>query len=146
MSKTFKRVLLTLTMAVASLVTTGTVQAQDFKVIVNSANATASLSASDASKIFLKESTKFPGGSSATPVDQGKASPIRAAFSKAVIGRSVGAVETYWQQQIFSGKEVPPATRSSDDDIVAFVKANPSAIGYVSASVSTVGVKVVDVK
>ena len=146
MSKTFTRVLVTLTMAVASLVTTGTVQAQDFKVIVNSANATASLSVGEAAKIFLKESAKFPGGSAATPVDQGKSSPVRTAFSKAVIGRSVGAVETYWQQQIFSGKEVPPAAKSSDDDVVAFVKANPGAIGYVSAGASTAGVKVIDVK
>ena len=70
----------------------------------------------------------------------------RAAFSEAVIGRSVGAIEIYWQQQIFSGKEVPPATKSSDDDMVAFVKSNPGAIGYVSGGASTAGVKVVEVK
>lgn len=146
MSKTLTRILLTVTMVVASLVSVRTMHAQDFKVIVNSANATASLSAAEASKIFLKESAKFPGGSAATPVDQGKASPTRAAFSKSVIGRTVAAVETYWQQQIFSGKEVPPATKSSDDEVVAFVKANPGAIGYVSGGASTAGVKVVDVK
>ena len=146
MSKTYTRILLTVTMVVASLLSVRTMHAQDFKVIVNSANATASLSASDASKIFLKESAKFPGGVAATPVDLGKASPARAAFSKAVIGRSVGAIEIYWQQQIFSGKEVPPSTKSSDDDMVAFVKSNPSAIGYVSGGASTAGVKVVDVK
>lgn len=83
--------------------------AQDFKVIVNSANSTSDLPAAVAAKIFLKETTKFPNGSAATPVDQGKASPVRAAFSKSVIGRPVSAVESYWQQQIFSGKEVPPA-------------------------------------
>lgn len=120
--------------------------AQDFKVIVNSANATTDLPAAVVSKIFLKEAAKFPNGSAATPVDQGKASPVRASFSKAVIGRPVAAVETYWQQQIFSGKEVPPAAKSSDDDVVAFVKANPGAIGYVSAGASTAGVKVIDVK
>lgn len=146
MLKTFSRVLATLTIAVASFVAAPTAQAQDFKVIVNSANATASLSSSEASKIFLKESAKFPGGSAATPVDQGKSSPVRAAFTKSVIGRSVGAVETYWQQQIFSGKEVPPAAKSSDDDVIAFVKSNPGGIGYVSAGASTAGVKVVDVK
>lgn len=120
--------------------------AQDFKVIVNSANSTSDLSAAVAAKIFLKETTKFPNGSAATPVDQGKASPVRAAFSKSVIGRPVSAVESYWQQQIFSGKEVPPAAKSSDDDVVAFVKGNPGAIGYVSAGASTAGVKVIDVK
>ncbi len=120
--------------------------AQDFKVIVNSANSTSDLTAAVAVKIFLKETTKFPNGSAATPVDQGKSSPVRAAFSKSVIGRPVSAVESYWQQQIFSGKEVPPAAKSSDDDVVAFVKGNPGAIGYVSAAASTAGVKVIDVK
>jgi ABC-type phosphate transport system substrate-binding protein len=33
-----------------------------------------------------------------------------------------------------------------DDDVVAFVKGNPGAIGYVSAGASTAGVKVIDVK
>ncbi len=146
MTKTLTRILLTVTMVVASLVSVRTMHAQDFKVIVNSANAMGSLSASEASKIFLKESAKFPGGGAATPVDLGKSNPARAAFSKAVIGRTVGAIETYWQQQIFSGKEVPPATKSSDDEVVAFVKANPGAIGYVSSGASTAGVKVVDVK
>jgi ABC-type phosphate transport system substrate-binding protein len=120
--------------------------AQEFKVIVNSANATTELPAAAVSKIFLKEAAKFPNGSAAVPVDQGKASPVRAAFTKAVIGRAVSAVETYWQQQIFSGKEVPPASKPSDDEVIAFVKANPGAIGYVSAAASTAGVKVVEIK
>ena len=45
-----------------------------------------------------------------------------------------------------SGKEVPPATKASDDDVIAFVKATPGGIGYVSAGASTAGVKVIDVK
>ena len=123
-----------------------TAEAQDFKVIVNSANSTSDLPASVAAKIFLKETAKFPNGTGATPVDLGKGSATRAAFSKAVIGRAVSAVESHWQQQIFSGKEVPPATKASDDDVIAFVKATPGGIGYVSAGASTAGVKVIDVK
>jgi ABC-type phosphate transport system substrate-binding protein len=120
--------------------------AQDFKVIVNSANATEELTADQAAKIFLKQATKFPAGAAATPVDQAKGAAVRAAFSKAVLGKSVAAVETYWQQQIFSGKDVPPATKASDDDIVAFVKGNAGAIGYVSAGTAVAGVKVVSIK
>jgi ABC-type phosphate transport system substrate-binding protein len=120
--------------------------AQDFKVIVNSANSTTDLPADVTAKLFLKQSTKFPNGTAAQPVDQAKTSPVRAAFSKTVLGRAVSAVESYWQQQIFSGKDVPPPAKSSDEDVVAFVKATPGAIGYVSAGASTGGVKVVDVK
>ncbi|AMW06508.1 hypothetical protein GEMMAAP_02945 [Gemmatimonas phototrophica] len=120
--------------------------AQDFKVIVNSANSTTDLPADVTAKLFLKQTTKFPNGTAAQPVDQAKTSPVRATFSKTVLGRAVSAVESYWQQQIFSGKDVPPPAKASDDDVVAYVKATPGAIGYVSAGASTAGVKVVDVK
>lgn len=132
--------------AVALCLAAAPAAAQDFKVIVNSANAASELPAATVSRIFLKEADKFPDGSAAVPVDQGKTTPVRAAFTKAVIGRAVSAVETFWQQQIFSGKEVPPATKPSDDEVIAFVKANPGAIGYVSAGASTAGVKVIAVK
>lgn len=146
MLKTLARVVAVLTIAVASLGTARTVQAQEYKVIVNSANSTTEIPAAVAGKIFLKETTKFPNGTSASPVDLSKSSAVRAAFSKAVIGRPVSAVESYWQQQIFSGKDVPPSTKASDDEVIAYVKATPGAIGYVSAGASTAGVKVVDVK
>jgi ABC-type phosphate transport system substrate-binding protein len=120
--------------------------AQDFKVIVNSANSTSDLTTEQAAKLFLKQSTKFPNGTAAQPVDLAKASSVRAAFSKAVLGRPVSAVESYWQQQIFSGKDVPPSAKGSDDEVIAFVKSTPGAIGYVSGGASTAGVKVIDVK
>lgn len=132
--------------AASALLAAVPAQAQDFKVIVNSANTSADLSPATLTKLFLKEAGSFPNGAAASPVDLGKDSPVRNAFSKKVLGRSSAAVETYWQQQIFSGKEVPPPRKASDDEVVAFVKANPGAIGYVSAGASTAGVKVVDVR
>jgi ABC-type phosphate transport system substrate-binding protein len=132
--------------AIAVLASATPALAQDFKVIVNSANSTTDLPADVAAKLFLKQTAKFPNGTAAQPVDQGKSSAVRAAFSKAVLNRAVAAVETYWQQQIFSGKEVPPPAKASDDEVLAFVKANPGAIGYVSGGASTAGVKVVDIK
>lgn len=142
-----KTIFKTVAMAcVALVVSAAPVMAQEFKVIVNSANATSDLTADIATKLFLKQTTKFPNGTPATPVDLGKSSAVRATFSKAVLGRPVSAIEAYWQQQIFSGKDVPPAAKASDDEVIAFVKANPGAIGYVSAGASTAGVKVVDVK
>ncbi len=143
MTRFFKTVAFALVAVVAAAVPA---KAQDFKVIVNSANSTSDLSADVAAKLFLKQTPKFPNGTAAQPVDLSKSSPVRAAFSKAVLSRPVPAVETYWQQQIFSGKDVPPAAKASDDDVIAFVKANPGAIGYVSAGASTAGVKVIDVK
>jgi ABC-type phosphate transport system substrate-binding protein len=123
-----------------------TARAQDYKVIVNSANSASELSADAVAKIFLKTVSKFPDGSAASPVEPAKGSPARAAFAKAVLGKSVQALDTYWQQQIFAGKDVPPPNKASDDDVVAFVKGNPGGIGVVSGAAAAAGVKVVTVK
>lgn len=122
------------------------VAAQGFKIIAHSDVTVGELSAAAASNLFLKKDRKFPGGGEANPADLSASSPVRDAFSKAVHGRSTSAVVTYWQQQVFSGKDTPPATKPSDDAMVAFVKATPGAIGYVSEGASADGVKVVKIK
>ena len=100
--------------------------AQGFVLVVNEAGPQA-LAKDDVAKIFLKKSNLL------VPVDQTKDSKARIAFSKAILGRPVSAIASYWQQQIFSGGEAPPSEKGSDADVLAYVKANPKAIGYVSA-------------
>ena len=126
--------------------TSRTLAAQDFKVVVNSGVAVSDISAGEAAKIFLKQSSKFSNGTAAAPVYQAKAAAPRIAFDKSVLGKTVAAVETFWQQQIFSGKDVPPPAKASDDEVIAFVKATPGGIGYVSADAAVAGVKVIAVK
>ncbi len=99
--------------------------AQSFLVVVNDAGP-ASLSRDQVSRIFLKKVKEL------TPVDQEKDSKTRAAFSKSVLGRPIVAIVSYWQQQIFSGGDSPPVEKASDDDVLAFVRGNPKAIGYVA--------------
>jgi ABC-type phosphate transport system substrate-binding protein len=120
--------------------------AQAFKVIAHESVTDAELPKDVVTKIFLKQAPKFPSGVAAKPVDLKKENPVRAEFSTAVLGRAVGAVETYWQQQIFAGKDVPPPSKATDDEVIAFVRATPGAIGYVSAGAATSGVKVITVK
>jgi len=142
-----RSVLLTACCVMALAMTTTAAYAQDaVKVIVNSSNPIAEMSAADVSNLFLKKIKKFPGGDAASPIDHAKGSAVRAAFAKAIHGRSVSAVDTYWQQQIFGGGESPPPIKNSDDEIVAFVKATPGGVGYVSSGASVGGVKVVTVK
>ena len=102
-------------------------------VIVNDANSVSALTTEELSKIFFKKAQRWPNGNDVVPVDLPESAPVREAFSTAVHGKSVGAVRAYWQQQIFSGRAVPPAERPSDEQVVAFVRATPGAIGYVSA-------------
>ncbi|MFI5182916.1 MAG: phosphate ABC transporter substrate-binding protein, partial [Vicinamibacteria bacterium] len=73
-------------------------------------------------------------------------SRVRAAFSKGVHGRSVDAVQNYWQQQIFSGRDEPPRVKTSDAEVMTFVQSNPGGIGYVSDTATLIdGVKFLDV-
>lgn len=119
--------------------------AQDFQVVANPSVSVAAVSASELSDVFLKKAQKV-GGAAVSPVDQGKASPLRAAFAKKVHGRPATAIDAFWQQQIFSGGDSPPPTKASDDEVVAWVKATPGGIGYISAGAAPAGVKVVAVK
>jgi ABC-type phosphate transport system substrate-binding protein len=122
-------------------------QAQGFTLIVNVANPVASLSKDEVSSLFLKHTVKWSDGRSVAAVDQDKNSKTRDAFTKAVHGRSVGAVYSYWQQQVFGGKDVPPVEKPGDADVLAFVRSNANAIGYI-ASGTTLGenVKAVPIK
>jgi ABC-type phosphate transport system substrate-binding protein len=124
-----------------------TLRAQDaeFKVVVNPSVSVSEISAAELSKIFLKQGT-YPGGSAAAPIEPAKGNPVRASFAKKVHGRATNAIEAYWQNQVFSGGESPPPTKSSDEDIIAAVKSTAGGIGYVSAGSSTAGVKVVAIK
>ena len=66
-------------------------------------------------------------------------------FTKKIHGKSISAINAYWQKKIFTGKGVPPIEQSSEKDVIEFVKNNPGAIGYVSANTNTSGVKVLKV-
>lgn len=111
--------------ALALLAPTHRASAQGYVVVVNEAGP-AALSKDDVSRIFLKKNNKL------TPVDQDKESKVRSSFSKSVLGRPLSAIISYWQQQIFSGGDSPPIEKASDADVLAFVRGNPRAIGYVS--------------
>ena len=124
--------LLGLVVLTASAGWTAPAAGPSYRVVVNSANAASSMSREDVAKLFLKKTTSWPGGQAVMPVDQGKDSAVRKAFSQGVLNKDVSSVESYWQQQIFSGRAVPPTEKGNDADVLAFVRANPGAVGYVS--------------
>ncbi len=119
-------------------------QAKSYKVIVNPSNPVSSMSREDLSRIFLKKSTRFSDGHGASPVDLPVNSSTRESFSKDVHGKSSSAVDAYWQQLIFSGRDIPPAQKS-ESGALEFVRSNENAIGYVSAGADTAGLKVISV-
>jgi TonB family protein len=112
---------------------------QGFVIVVNVGNADADLTVDQLSRMFQKKTTRWPSGGSVVPVDLPEHSPVREAFTQAIHGRTVTAIKAYWQSQIFSGRRVPPVEEATDADVLAFVGAEPNAIGYVSASVTLPG-------
>jgi ABC-type phosphate transport system substrate-binding protein len=121
-----------------------------FKVVVASTNPVAALDRGDLAKMFLKNVTRWKDGKEIVPVDQSGRSEVRTEFTKDVLEKAgmsrISAVESYWQQQIYSGRGVPPPVKAGDAEVLAFVAANPGSIGYVSATADTTGVKVVEVR
>ena len=118
--------------------------AQDsgFLIVVNTGNEIEAMEKDQISKIFLKKITKWANGSRVEPVDLDSQSPVREAFSRDVHGRSVSSIKNYWQRQIFSGRDTPPAELESDAKVIQFVSSHPGAIGYVSTSANVGNVKV----
>ena len=97
------------------------------------------------SALFLGEVTKWPDGTRVLPVDAAQGSTLRESFSRSVHGRGAAAIKNYWLQQIFSGRGLPPPERPDDEGVLAYVRNNPGAVGYVSADRPTEGVSVLEI-
>jgi ABC-type phosphate transport system substrate-binding protein len=114
-----------------------------FQVIVHPSNPATSVARRQVSDMFLKKLTRWPGGAHVEPVEPSKWSKTRAYFLSDVMdGKSALALEAFWQKRVFSGRDTPPLEKASEEEVVAFVRANPGAIGYVGAGVALTGVKV----
>jgi ABC-type phosphate transport system substrate-binding protein len=105
-----------------------------FLVIVHPSNQQTSITREQLMQAFFKRSTRWKTGEPIRPVDLRPDSPARYAFSDQVLKRSVASVRTYWQQRIFSGRELPPPELENDAEVLQFVQLSPGSIGYVSAN------------
>jgi len=113
----------------------------EFRVIVHPSSPLRSADRGLVADAFLKKVTRWGNGEPIRPVDLHADNRARRRFSEAVLKRSVGAVRSYWQQRIFSGRDVPPPELESDESVIAFVGKYEGAIGYVSAGAKLLGVR-----
>ncbi len=114
-----------------------------FQVIVNASNPADSITRRQLSDMFLKKVTHWPDGLTVEPVEPPERSLTRAYFLSDVMGgKSALALKTFWQKRVFSGRDTPPVEKGSDEEVVAFVRANRGAVGYVAATAPVAGVKV----
>lgn len=115
--------------------------AADYQLVVHTTNPRSSMTREELGKVFLKQILKWDTGIPIIPVDQLPNAPVRVLFTRIVHRKTEGAIRAYWQQQIFAGRQVPPTEIDGDAAVIAFVKANPGAIGYISGGASADGVK-----
>ena len=145
-----KKVLLGIIIGITVLIDSTFIVAQEkvnYKIIVNTENPVSSLTKIQIARLFLKKQTYWSSGVKVVPVDQLPQKAIRKSFSKDILKKSISSVKSYWQQQIFSGRANPPVEKSSDLEVINFVKNNRGAIGYISKNTKTPpNIKVITVK
>jgi ABC-type phosphate transport system substrate-binding protein len=117
-----------------------------YRVVVNRENPETVLDRKFVADVFLKKTTRWSDGTLVRPADLSASAAARQHFSDNVLGRSVSAVKSYWEQAIFSGRDTPPPELDSDEAMVRFVAKHAGAIGYVSPNADVTTVKTVSVR
>ncbi len=118
---------------------------ESFKVVANPDVPAQTVTKAELSQLFLKRKGTWAAGQQVRPVDQVDRSPTRRSFSQFVHNKPTESIKSFWQQQIFSGRAVPPPEKASDEEVLAFVRSTPGAVGYVSKGAPVAGVKVMAV-
>lgn len=120
-------------------------EAADVKVIANSSVSASSVSADELKRVFLGTKSSLDDGSHVQPVLE-KGGAAHAAFLQEYLGKTDSALMTYYRSLVFTGKGSMPKILGSDAEMAEYVAKTKGAIGYVSASAGTPGVKVLEVK
>ncbi len=111
-------------------------------VVTNAGNSVNSIPLSQLSRIFLGQSSVYPDGSMAIPLDiNGEA---RNQFYRDVLKKSPEQVEKYWARMIFTGKAQPPREIKLSD-VKALVAETPGAISYMDSSKVDASLKILKV-
>jgi len=117
-----------------------------FKVIVNPDNRIEEVDREFLRDAYLKKATEWASGESVRPVDLAAKYPARDRFTEQVIRKTSAQLRTYWNQQIFSGKGVPPPEAESTADAIAYVLANRGGVGYLPVDADPGRAKVIRIR
>jgi hypothetical protein len=117
-----------------------------YRIIVNPSNPVTVLDRRFIEDAFLKRIKTWSSGQVIHPVDLGPRSPVRARWTDDMFRRPLEALRAYWQQRIFSGRDLPPPELDSDADVIRYVVKHDGAIGYVSGSAALGAAKPVSLR
>ena len=116
----------------------------DVQVVANSALTVSELRADELKDIFLGGRTSVGGvGVEAVFAESGAAHET---FLRTYLGKSDTTLRNYFKTLVFTGRGTQPKAFGSDAEVLKYVASTKGAIGYVSASADTAGVKRVQVR
>lgn len=112
-------------------------------VVVNARCGVAAMTRSEVINIFFGRSRQFFNGIEAQPVDLVDASPDRARFYSALVGKDISEVNSYWSRQVFTGHMHAPPKVNSPEEVLKWVISHPGGIGFIDLSKADARVRVV---
>lgn len=105
---------------------------ENYVVVVHAKNPTRALAKEQVARLFMKKDVRWPDGTKVEPVDRDPEAAVRRSFCQSVHGKDLAAIKSYWQRQLFSGRDTPPPELDSDRAVLDYVASHPGAIGYVA--------------
>jgi hypothetical protein len=118
----------------------------DYKVVVNPKNPITAIDRTFLREAYLRRATDWTTGEPIRPIDLVTRFAVRERFAIDVLKKTPAQLKRYWNQQIFSGKGVPPPEAESPAVAIAYVLGNPGAVAYLPTDADTGRAKVIGVK
>ncbi len=100
-------------------------------VVAHLADQPVSLSKGEIRNIFMGGVSE----SNLAPVEIASRSHIRVIFNTHVIGLPESRIQSYWAQMKFSGRNKPPTSVDSVDEMISYLNENEASIGYLPEDV-----------
>lgn len=100
-------------------------------LVANAGVPAEALDRDEARRVWLLRRRFWRDGTRIVPVNLPAASPVRDAFSRAVLGRPARELAAYWNDLWFHGT-APPPVLPSERAVLLFVARTPGSVGYVT--------------
>jgi hypothetical protein len=112
-------------------------------VVVSAQSEVRDLAKKDVLAIYTGHTRVFPNGQAAVPLDQVRDGAARAAFYQALTGMDIARINSYWARLHFTGQVQPPQVAGDEEAVLARLRADPRAIGYLTDEPKNASVRVV---
>jgi hypothetical protein len=101
-------------------------------VVVGAASPVRALTQREALALYTGRSRNLPSGEVAQPLDHGRDSAERERFYLLLTGMDLARINSYWSRLQYTGQVQPPRELPAAAAVVAQLKREPLALGYLS--------------